>query len=180
MKIPYVLGLVLIAGIYVHAGTPQDKTDEKVLAALQQYDKTLSSAMFSYKLANISQEKKCKSPVVFLNGKSGYCGTGGCNMFILDCTENGYKIIGNTSVAMPPVYVAATSSHGYKDIKVDLVDYSTSEHVATLTWPDVSLAPDESITLQTIQTIAPYGLRFILDPENTIEEADEENNTYDK
>jgi len=119
MKAASIFGMVLLAGIYVHAGTPQGQTDEKVLAALQQYDKTLSSAMFSYKLANISQEKTCKSPVVFLNGKSGYCGTGGCNMFILDCTENGYKIIGNTSVAMPPVYVAATSSHGYRDIKVD-------------------------------------------------------------
>ena len=119
MKIPYVLGLTLLAGVYLHAGTPQDKTDAKVLAALQQYDKTLNSTMFSYKLANISQEKKCKSPLVFLNGKSGYCGTGGCNMFILDCIENGYKIIGNTSVVMPPVYVAVTSSHGYRDIKVD-------------------------------------------------------------
>lgn len=119
MKILYAFSIALLWSIHVYADTVQGKTDAKVLAALQQYDKTLIKGTFSYKLAKISQEQSCKSPIVFLNGKSGYCGTGGCSMMILDCTVKGYKIIGNTSVSMPPVYVASTSSHGYRDIKVD-------------------------------------------------------------
>jgi len=119
MKILYALVMALLVSIYVHADTAQGKTDAKVLATLQQYDKTLTKETFSYKLARISQEKNCKSPVVFLNGKSGDCGTCGCSILILDCTAEGYRIIGNTSVSMPPVYVASTSSHGYRDIKVD-------------------------------------------------------------
>jgi len=119
MKALYALGMALLLSTYTYADTAQEKIDVNVLATLQKYDKTLTTGTFVYKLAKISKKKDCKSLIVFLNGKSGYCGTGGCTMLILDCTEKGYRIIGNTSVAMPPVYVAETSSYGYRDIKVD-------------------------------------------------------------
>ena len=105
--------------LFFLAGTLHGKTDDKVLQTLQKFDSALTKETFTYKLADISQNKSCRSPIVFLNGKSGYCGTGGCDILVLDCTADGYKIIGNTSVAMTPLYVAKTSTHGYRDIKVN-------------------------------------------------------------
>ena len=113
------VGILLLLSSHAGAGPANAETDTAVLTALQKYDKALTKGTYTYKLAHLSRDRSCNSPIVFLNAKSGYCGTGGCNLLILDCTSKGYRIIGSTSVAMPPVYVSANFSHGYRDIKVE-------------------------------------------------------------
>lgn len=47
-----------------------------------------------------------------------YCGSGGCTMFVLTPTRNGYRVVTRTTVTRPPVRVLSTSSHGWRDLAV--------------------------------------------------------------
>ncbi len=94
------------------------KSDTKVLETLQKYDTTLTDKSFSYKSIRLSKENNCEFPVVFLNGGSGYCGTRGCTMLVLECIKTGYRVMSTTSVAMPPVYISLESTNGLHDIKL--------------------------------------------------------------
>ena len=97
---------------------PSKDTDVKVLAAVQKYDPALQKKDYSFKDVQLTNKDGCKNPIVFLNGNSGYCGTGGCTILVLSCTLEGFSVISDTSVAMTPVYISSKSSNGYKDIKV--------------------------------------------------------------
>lgn len=72
---------------------------------------------------------------------------------------------------------AAALSH--QDVDIALINQDSDETVTTLHWSDISIAPGESIILQTHEQIEPYNLRFILDPENAIAETNEDNNIYE-
>ena len=90
----------------------------QVIKAVHTFDKSIKEDALVYKMAALSSDKACLSPVVYLTGGSGYCGTGGCTLLIFDCEKIGYKLLGATSVALPPVYVAKSITGGYHDIKV--------------------------------------------------------------
>ena len=47
-----------------------------------------------------------------------YCGSGGCTMFVLTPTRNGYHVVTRTTVTRPPVRALSTSSHGWRDLAV--------------------------------------------------------------
>jgi hypothetical protein len=48
----------------------------------------------------------------------GLCGSGGCNTFILQQTGDSWKVVGNVTITRPPIYVLASSSHGWRNIGV--------------------------------------------------------------
>jgi len=93
-----------------------------VLQAVKAFDKSIKEDAFVYKMAALSSENSCLSPVVYLTGGSGYCGTGGCTLLMFGCAKEGYRLLGATSVAFPPVYVAKSSTKGYHGMKVALKD----------------------------------------------------------
>ena len=95
-------------------------TNEKaqVFHAVKTFDKNIGKENFRYKMAHLSVKESCLSPVVFLTAGSGYCGSGGCTILMFDCAKNGYRLIGATSVALPPVYITKSITRGYHDIKV--------------------------------------------------------------
>jgi len=94
------------------------RTGPKVLFALKKYDALLKVNAYDVMLVDLKEEGKCENPVVLLNGLSGYCGSGGCTLLVLDCTDNGYKVMGKTTVSNRPISLSATFTKGYKDIKV--------------------------------------------------------------
>jgi hypothetical protein len=51
---------------------------------------------------------------------SGYlwCGSGGCTMLVLTRERGSWKQIGRTTITRPPIYVLASSSHGWKSVAV--------------------------------------------------------------
>ncbi len=66
-----------------------------------------------------------------------------------------------------------------QDIDVNVVQVSTNEQILFETWQDVSIPSGSSRIMQSLQTIEPYDLRVIVDPDNHIDEMDERNNIYE-
>jgi hypothetical protein len=48
------------------------------------------------------------------------CGTGGCNTVVLTPDGDKYRIVADISVNSPPIRAAATSSHGWRDLIVEV------------------------------------------------------------
>ena len=110
------LGFLLILSSVLAA---QGKSvDAQVFESIHAFDSSIQKNGYSYKNVLLSDKSECQSAIVFLNGSSGYCGTGGCTILVLACLKNNYKMIGNTSVSMPPIYVSKESTKGYRNIKV--------------------------------------------------------------
>ena len=99
-----------------------ETTAPKVLSALKKFDDFLKVDGYDVKLVALKEDGKCENPVVFLNGLSGYCGSAGCTLLVLDCTADGYKVMGKTTVSNRPISLSTTSTKGYKDIKVRVRD----------------------------------------------------------
>ena len=97
---------------------PNKETAPKILSALKEFDNSLEKIMYSVKLVTLNKESQCENPIVFLNGSSGYCGSGGCTLLVLDCTDAGYKVMGKTTVLDSPILLSSDSNNGYKNIKV--------------------------------------------------------------
>ncbi len=92
---------------------------EKVSALVKRFDASIPGDGYLYRAVRLSEKGDCLSPLIFLNGKSGYCGTGGCTVLITACDgKGGYRILGEPSVSDVPIYRASNSHHGYHNIKV--------------------------------------------------------------
>jgi len=116
------LALMLIAGTSFASDTlivnaPNEKATQKILSALKIFDNSLKKDMYSAKLVTLNKGSQCENPIVFLNGLSGYCGSGGCTLLILDCTDAGYKVMGKITVLNSPILLSSDSNNGYKNIK---------------------------------------------------------------
>jgi len=61
-----------------------------------------------------------KEVVVYLTGRD-WCGTGGCNTFILARAGSSYKIVTEMTITRPPIRVLANSTHGWHNIGVWVV-----------------------------------------------------------
>jgi hypothetical protein len=55
--------------------------------------------------------------LAYLTG-SFWCGSGGCNLLILRENETGIELVGEVSIARPPIRLLATQSNGLPDIGV--------------------------------------------------------------
>ena len=100
----------------VRSASPTE--NKKIFSALKKFDNLLGADSYAARLVRLKDDSPCENPSVFLNGKSGYCGTGGCTFLVLKCTEKGYEVMSNTSVADAPVYLSTHSTNGYRDIKL--------------------------------------------------------------
>lgn len=56
--------------------------------------------------------------LVLMNGKSGYCGSGGCTLFVLQAVDDDFRKIGAVRVVNRPIYLRKTSHHGLLDLLV--------------------------------------------------------------
>jgi hypothetical protein len=55
--------------------------------------------------------------IVYLTGYL-WCGTGGCNMLVLKRSGDSWRVVGHTTVTRAPIYILASSSHGWRNIGV--------------------------------------------------------------
>jgi hypothetical protein len=51
---------------------------------------------------------------------SSYCGSGGCTLFILQRQPVGYRVVLRSTVTWLPIRLLATSSHGWRDVAVEV------------------------------------------------------------
>ncbi|MEA3468882.1 MAG: hypothetical protein U9R57_11790 [Thermodesulfobacteriota bacterium] len=101
---------------------PNEVTAAKILSAVQKFDDMVKMDGYSAKLVSLKEDDSCENPIVFLNGLSGYCGSAGCTLLVMDCNAEGYKVMGKTTVSNRPVSLSASETKGYRDIKVRVRD----------------------------------------------------------
>lgn len=66
---------------------------------------------FQYETTDLNEDGK-QEYVIFLS-TSYFCGSGGCNLFILD---SNFKLIADFSVTTPPIYIDKHSTSGWKNL----------------------------------------------------------------
>jgi hypothetical protein len=61
-----------------------------------------------------------------------FCGSGGCNLYILSPMARGYRVVLHTMITRPPIRRLATSTHGWRDIGVFVAGGGVKPHEAWL------------------------------------------------
>ncbi len=79
----------------------------------EQQSDSYNKLEYSYGVFDIDSDGKEEILVLFQS--SYYCGSGGCNLLILD---DNYSLITETSVTMPPISILLSVHNGYNDIVV--------------------------------------------------------------
>ncbi len=58
--------------------------------------------------------------LVLLQNPMYYCGTGGCTMLVFKGTKSGFEFISRSSLIRGPVLVSDTTTHGWRDLIVEV------------------------------------------------------------
>lgn len=88
-------------------------------AALQKTDADIKPDHYDIARADLDADGK-EDVLALMNGKSGYCGSGGCTLFILKATEDGFTSIGSVKVVSRPIYLRKNISNGHRDLLVSV------------------------------------------------------------
>lgn len=73
------------------------------------------------------------SPEALAQLRSGsYCGSGGCNMLVLQRTAEGFQVRGNLTVSRAPVGVLPDQTRGWRDLTVFVAGGGIPGHVAVV------------------------------------------------
>lgn len=75
-------------------------------------------ARTTYSAAFLSTKNSNRQLVIVYVSGEGWCGTGGCNMFVLEQTPTGFTEICRATIVRPPIYELPTVHHGLPDIAV--------------------------------------------------------------
>jgi len=99
--------------------------------------------------------------VVYISGDS-WCGSGGCNMYILSTQKSAYKIVGRTSITHLPIRVLPTKTHGWHDLSVSIagggilhgydakLSFDGNRYPSNPTMPPASHLPPNAIGIDLI------------------------------
>lgn len=61
-----------------------------------------------------------------------FCGSGGCNLYVLSPTSAGYRVVLRATITRPPIRRLATGDHGWRDIGVFVAGGGVKPHEAPL------------------------------------------------
>ena len=73
------------------------------------------TARYSASFADLNGDGR-KEALVYVS--QGWCGSGGCPLFILTPQGRSWRLVTRTTVTSPPIRVLASTSHGWRDIGV--------------------------------------------------------------
>jgi hypothetical protein len=61
-----------------------------------------------------------------------WCGSGGCNLFVLQKAGNSWTVVSSVSITFPPVQLLSTVSNGWRDLRVHVGGGGALPDVVTL------------------------------------------------
>jgi hypothetical protein len=82
----------------------------------------------------------------------GFCGSGGCGLYVIEQTGNDFRIVGDTSVTMLPVKRLTTGNKGHPDLSIFSRGYGEPGRRTRLRYesgrypPNASMPPAVTIT----------------------------------
>ena len=111
-----------------------------VQAALDKIDREIKADQYDLAWADIDGDGE-EDALVLMNGKSGYCGSGGCTLFVLRLTDGAFHQVGRIGVVHRPVYLEKTSHHGLRDLIVAVSGGGATPGFAVLAFDGRSYPP---------------------------------------
>jgi len=108
-----------------------DESQSAVQQALSQIDPEIQSGQYEVQRVDLDADGVLDA-VVLMNGKSGYCGSGGCSLFVLRSVQGKLIKVGDIGVVSRPISVRSTSHHGMKDLLVSVRGGGAQPGVAVL------------------------------------------------
>jgi hypothetical protein len=111
---------------YVNGRLPQaPEVLKKFLQShLRQIDPKIDeTTKFSYAFVDLDGDGKAEA-IVHMTGRS-WCGTGGCNTYILTPNAGTYKFVGRIPATRPPIRVLDKISHGWHSVTTVVRDDAT-------------------------------------------------------
>ncbi len=162
---------------------PNDQQAAAIQAALQKIDPAVTAEQFDCVLADLNSDGHADA-LALMNGKSGYCGSGGCTLFVLQAADNGFAKIGAVKVVNAPIYLRATSHHGLRDLLVQVRGGGAIPGFAALEFDGQSYPPGPGKASATVestdkvlfadvstgafdQTLDLFGISFHVTSDNT-------------
>ena len=104
-----------------------------IQAALQKIDPTIKPVHYEIARADLDADGK-EDILALMNGKSSYCGSGGCTLFILKGTTKGLISLGSVKVVNAPIYLGKNATNGYRDLIVTVRGGGATPGLATLSF----------------------------------------------
>lgn len=101
--------------------------------ALQKIDADIRPDHYEIARADLDADGK-EDVLALMNGKSGYCGSGGVTLFILKGTGKGFTNLGSVKVVNAPIYLSKSVTNGYRDLVVTVRGGSATPGLASLTF----------------------------------------------
>jgi len=85
--------------------------------ALQKVDPEIKPDHYDIARADLDGDG-VEDVLALMNGKSAYCGSGGCTLFVLKGKADGFSHVSSVKVVNPPIYVRKASTKGMRDLLV--------------------------------------------------------------
>jgi len=115
MKI--VQALSLIAAVGVAAGSSEAKEPSPSPTEFLAGNLHLADSS-AFKLANVDLRGDGRREAIVYVTDPGYCGSGGCTLFVLAPRAGTYRIMMRATIVQLPIRLLPSSSHGWRDIGV--------------------------------------------------------------
>jgi hypothetical protein len=69
---------------------------------------------------------------VVLIQSANFCGSGGCNLYVLENTGRTYRAVGRETITRAPICVRPVANHGWRDLTVWVGGGGVPNHVVQL------------------------------------------------
>jgi hypothetical protein len=132
---------VSFAVLLVACGVPsqEDITSESLIAFLQEEYEGVPGAdhaVYFHSLVDLNGDDEDEVLVLMLG--PGLCGSGGCNMMILEKAIESYRIVTETTITNQPIQVLEPSSNGWRDLAVTVRGGGITAYEAVLRFDGTS------------------------------------------
>lgn len=97
-------------------------TQPGLLTFLRAYlskDPIVDASATRFVSATVGAGRPDEAVVVYVSG-DGWCGSGGCRLFVLVPKDESFRVIGRMTIVRPPIRVLKTFSHGRPDLAVQV------------------------------------------------------------
>ncbi|WP_435892933.1 hypothetical protein [Oceaniferula spumae] len=96
-----------------------DNDEALVQTAMSKIDSEIKAEHYDLVMADLDNDGD-KDALALMNGKSGYCGSGGCTLFVLRSQKAGFHKVGAVSVVSRPIYLRKSSHNSMRDLLVQV------------------------------------------------------------
>jgi hypothetical protein len=109
--------LLILAALAVNTLNAAPGAD--VQGAMQTIDAEIKPDHYEVARADLNGDG-IEDALVLMNGQSGYCGSGGCTLFVMKGRVDGFDLVGAVKVVNRPVWLRRSRHQGYRDLLVSV------------------------------------------------------------